>query len=87
VSKVVPRVSLIKVMLAPGILPPCVSFTVPAAVPVAWAAAKDARPIAAAVMIATTRPLDQLLIMMPPEKDRCAATIQYPTCSGRKCKI
>src|ERR1700730_4485551 len=78
VSKVVPRLSLIKVTVAPGIIPPWASFTVPATVAVACAAADDANPGTITVMIAaTSRPLHLLTrVMMPPEKESYAARIR-----------
>src|SRR6478609_7667383 len=77
VSIVVPRLSLIKVTVAPGMTPPCTSLTVPATVPVVACAAAGgdpANPSTTAAMAATTRllPGANTENMAPPEKT-CAA--------------
>src|SRR5688572_12666508 len=57
-SNVVPRVSLINVIVAPGITEPCVSFTLPATVAVACADADAVKPSTKTVIAARTRPLN-----------------------------
>jgi hypothetical protein len=67
--EVVPRVSLMSVTVAPGITPPCASFTVPAIVPVViCAAAGDAS--ASSRMKAAAAVFGLMLAMMrPPDGD------------------
>jgi hypothetical protein len=72
VSNVVPRVSLINVMVAPGITAPCASRMLPAIVADCCADANDAIASVKTATAVTPTHLLVLLIMVPPDLKACA---------------
>ena len=70
VSNVVPRVSLTSVTVAPGMTPPCASFTLPAIVAEDCADANDVMAITAMAMAATLMHVNLNFVMVPPDRTR-----------------
>src|SRR5688572_704072 len=76
-AEAVPRVSLVRVIVAPGITPPCASLTVPAIVPVTPCANTEAATARDAVnTVASRRTRRKASILNPPVQTTSAARAQ-----------